>query len=383
MWPVTPLYLKAIGTWRAVWYTATLHNPGAVDDVALDIEDGTVTVDGSASCRRILALTVPPGTVTADQLGAPGAEISVTQTVRYIDRSIETVPVGVFGVDTDALTKGRDGQLSLTGRDRWAQVQANKLGNPYTGEPVVIPTNPTWAEIKRLTEGGWPNPAYPFPGWASVDMSATTPVGLVYWDDNDREAAVGKLCTSGTVQVFFRPDGLGMLRRVPVAYPDSVPDWAVAGGLGGALLDSERARDRTGLFNAVIVNSSAVGLYVPQVVTANTDPADPYSIYGWYGFRPKTVTSPSFYTPTQTNTAAMVGLSRLLGRASTLTMDTGVNAALEADDVLALTDPDTGADELRVVESFTVPLTPKGTQQIHCRAVLPTGYEDLMRELGL
>lgn len=385
MWPVSQLYLDSIGTWQSFTCKAVHRDPFTGITTKLPIKDGTITVDTAAACRRVLNMTVPPSSGYVDVLAAPGGEITVTQKVRYINRDTEIVPLGVFVVDEDSGGLNRRGDLTVTGRDRMSIVQANQFGAAGAAGAASIPTNPAWAEIKRLIEGAWPNAAYPFPGWASVDTSATTPVGSLLWPDGDRDAAWRKIADTNSVQAFFRPDGLGVLRRIPVAKPTSTPVWIVRPGQGGALLGAERTRDRSQLFNAVAVDSTAPGLYLPTAVAANTDVTDPYSTRGPLGFRPRRVSSPTYYNTAQMDLAAMVKLSKLLGRASTLSLEVAPNGALEGDDVLGVRLPGADPDappELRVVTSFTVPLTPKGRQQIQLRSILPTGYETTLTALG-
>jgi hypothetical protein len=383
MWPRSKLYLDSLGTWRDVRYAATHYDPFTGASTPLTITGGEVQVDSGASCRRELRMTVPPLAEYVDALGAPGGEITVAQTVRYIDHTEETVPLGVFVVDEDSHDYDDDGQLRLTCRDRSVIVQRNKLGRP--GDPTSsVAANPAWMEIKRLVEGAWPNAAYPFPGWAQLDSSAVTPAGPLMWADGDRDAAIRKIAVASSVQAYFAPDGRAVLRRVPAPQPGAAPVWTVRPREGGALLGAERTRDRSKLFNAVIVDSTAAGLYLPRVIASNTDQNDPYSIHGPLGFQPKQITSPAFYSPNQMQVAAIVKLSKLLGAASELTVTCVPNAALDADDVIGVVTPggDPAKPEIRVASSFTVPLLPTGVQRIQCRSILPTGYEDLLTELG-
>jgi hypothetical protein len=381
MEPVTDLYLQTIPNWRGYWCTASHYDPFTGKTTPLQIEDGTVTVDSAAACRRVLSMSVPPLPKFADALAAPGGEIAVTQTSRYIDQSTETIPVGVFVVDEDTLTYGRDGNLAVTGRDRSVTVQ--RAGFGFDGS-ASIPTNPTWAEVQRLVEGAWPNLAYPFPGWAQVDKTATTKVGPILWPDGDRGAAIGKLCTSSSRQFFFAPDGRAVFRKAPVPSPTSVPVWTVKSGDGGAMLGAERPRDRSQFFNVVAVDSSAVGLYLPRIIARNTNPDDPDSIYGPRGAREKRVTSPTFYTADQMTIAAIVKLMKLIGAASKLSLSSFINGALDADDVIGVVTPDGDPDAPvpYVIDSLTVPLLPTGVQQIQCRSILPTGYESILTDLG-
>lgn len=383
MWPVSQLWLDSIGTWRSVICTAVHYDPFTDTTTPLQIEGGEVIVDSAAACRRELRMTTPPLREVIDAVGAPGGEITVTQTVRYIDQSTETIPLGVFVVDEDSSDYDADGNLALTCRDRSVIVQRNKLGG-HGGSAASVASNPAWQEIKRLVEGAWPNVAYPFPGWAQLDTSAATPVGAMLWADRDRDAAQRKLAAANSVQTYFAPDGRGLLQKVRVPQPGAAPVWTVRSGEGGALVGAERSRDRSKVFNAVVIDSTAAGLYLPQVTVSNTDASDPYSIYGKLGFQPKNISSPHFRTPTQMQIAAIVKLSKLLGAASEVSLTNLPNGALDADDVIGVVTPDgdPAKPELRVATAFNVPLLPTGVQRIQCRSILPTGYEDLLTQFG-
>lgn len=374
MYPVSKLFLDVIANWRAITSTATHRDPftGATTD--LPIIDGTVTVDSTAACRRTLTLTIPPTQALWDALAAPGGEITVTQTVRYIDTSTETVPLGVFVVDQDAMGYATDGNISLTGRDRWVIVQRNRFGIADALR-ATVPGNPTWMEIKRLVEGAWPNAKYPFPGWSQLDQTATSKVGPRVWDDGSRENAVNTLKDT-RLQVFFDPVGKGVLRPTPVLTASTAPAWRVAAGQNGVMINADRQRDRSRTHNVVIATTSASDIYLPPSVKANTNPNDPLSTVGPLGFVPWYLTG-NFYTKAAQDAAAVMGLSKQLGMAQQLSLENNTNAALDADDVIGVDLPwiDRSTPrpyEVHIIDSLTVPLLPSGTQQIETRSTRPT-----------
>lgn len=369
MYPVSELYLKVIRNWRAVTCKATHYDPFTGTETPLPIEDGTVTVDSTAACRRTLSLTVSPTADLWQALAAPGGEITVTQTTRYIDQSTETVPLGVFVVDQDTLDYTTGGDLVITARDRWVVVQRNRFG-AADALRATIPANATWQEVKRLVEGAWPNAAaYPFPGWAILDQSATSKVGPQLWSDGSRENAITTLADSRW-QVFFDPTGKAVLRRTPVLTASSTPVWTV--DAGGVQITADRTRDRTRTRNAVIVTTSSTSVYLTPVVVANTNPADPLSTKGPLGFVPWYLSSPTFTDPVQMRAAGVTALSKQLGVAQQLSLTNSPNGALDADDVIGVLLPGADDPEVHIIDTVTVPLLPTGTQSIQTRSTRPT-----------
>lgn len=369
MYPVSSTFLNTVGNWRAITSTATHYDPSTKVTTLLPIKDGTVTVDSTAACRRVLSMTVPPTQYLEDALASPGGEITATQTVRYIDQSTETIPLGVFVIDQDQISYTTGGDLALTCRDRWVIVQRNRFG-VTDALRATIPSNATWQEIKRLVEGAWPNARFPFPGWAQLDQTATAKVGPRVWDDGSRENAVNTLADS-RLQVFFDPTGKAVLRPTPVLTASSAPAWQVVSGLGGALVTADRTRDRTRTRNVIIATTSASDIYLTPSVKANTNPADPLSTVGPLGFVPWYL-SGVFYTKAAQDAAATVALSKQLGMAQQLSLENAPNAALDADDVIGVTLPAPRPYEVHIIDSLTIPLLPSGTQQIQTRSTRPT-----------
>ncbi len=376
MYPVSDLYLQVIRNWRAVTCTATHYDPFTKTSTPIPIVDGAVTVDSTAACRRVLSLTITPTQALWDALAAPGGEITVTQTTRYIDHSTETIPLGVFVVDQDTLSYAAAGQLTMTCRDRWVIVQRNRY-RAADSTRSSVPSNMTWQEIKRQVEGAWPNAAYPFPGWAQMDTSATTKVGPLLWADGDRESAITTMADAASLQVFFDPNGKAVLRLAPVLTSSSKPVWTVDAGAQGVMIAADRARDRTRTRNAVIVTTTAAGLYLPPVTVANANTADPLSTVGPLGFVPFYLSSPTFYTTAQMRAAGVTKLSRQLGVAEQIQLENSPNGALDADDVIGVLVPQIDANttpttEVKIIDTLTVPLLPTGTQQIQTRSTRPT-----------
>lgn len=355
--------------------TATFRDAFTGLATPLDIIGGQVTVDIGATNRRMLDLTLPPRQSVFDMLASPGGEITVAQTYRYIDNTTETVPIGVFCVNTEAMTYKQDGQLRLTCPDRWWRIQSNGFGVARS----AVAGNTAWQEIKRLMEGAWPNAAaYPFPGWASLDQSATTKVGPLIWADGDRNAAIQTMLTDNTLDAYFDASGLAVLRPIPALTISSTPVWTVNDGPNGILKDANRQRDISSVHNVIVLTTSASDVILPTKEVTNTrSPAtDPLSSLGPLG-RVTMNYAGNFRSVAQMTAAGKVLLNKQLSVQIQLDLTTTPNPCLDGYDVLGVILPkgDAGTTrptEQHLIASVTIPLMPDGEQQITVRATRTT-----------
>jgi hypothetical protein len=355
--------------------TATFRNPftGATTPPLpiLAGSDSKVTIDIDAVNRRVLTLALPPSQSLFDTVAVPGGEITVTQTVLYLDRSTEVVPLGVFCVTQQGMTYQPGGQLSLTCPDRWFNIQACGFDAARTS----ISSNTGSQEIKRLMEGAWSNAGWPFPGWAagSPDMGATTKVGPLVWADGDRNNATQGLLKLNSYDAYFDANGLAVLRPIPILTAASVPVWVVNPGETGVLIDAERIRDGSVVRNVIVVSTSASDVILPIQVVANThDPnVDPLSSLGPLGRRTMQY-SDNFRATPQMIAAGKVQLNKQLSAQQQLTLTARSNPWLDGYDVitgiLPKGDATTQPVEQHLVATATIPLTPAGQQQITVRS---------------
>lgn len=378
MYPVSVTFLQALRTAHSIRYsTATFRNPITGISTDLPFEAGsTVTVDVTAASRRVLQLTCPPLQSVQDVVSAPGGEITVQQTLRFIDGSTESVPLGVFCVDQEGVSYNPGGQLTVTAPDRSLRVQRNRFGLSRSS----VASNMTWQEIKRLIEGAWPNSAYPFPGWAagSPATGATVKVGSLIWADGDRWAAVTQMLTANSLDFYFDAAGKAVLKPLPVLTTSSPSVWSVDASASGVMLDATRQVDLSRTRNAVIVSSSASDIILTPVEAKNVhDPTvDPLSTLGPLGYVPAYYASPLIRTTAQATAAAKTILQKQLSTWSQVSWTAVPNPALEGWDVLDVIYPtgDSGARPVdhQMLESTVIPLTPEGTQTGTLRSTRPT-----------
>lgn len=352
--------------------TATFTNAFTGVQTVLPIEaegSNQVTVDVTATNRRMLELTLPPQQSLFDLLDAPGSEIGITQTFRYIDNATETVPLGKYKVTETSMGYDIDGNITLNCPDRYWHITSNGFGANRSS----IGANPAWAEIQRLVEGAWPNAAYPFPGWAQLDTSATTKVGTLIWDDGDRSNAIQQLLALNSLDLFFDANGLANLRPIPTLINSTPAVWTVMPGDFGTLKDATRSRDISVIHNVIVVQTNAADIQLPILEVPNTrDPAaDPLSSLGPLG-RVTLQLPGAFYSSAQMKAAGLVQLNKELTVQRQLDVTSVSNPCLDGYDVVSVILPKGDGTSVQpaehhIIDSVVIPLVSGGDQGITLR----------------
>jgi hypothetical protein len=373
MHPVSASFGSAVRRPHSRSTTATHRNLVTGATTTLTPVDGSITEDAGGSNRWTLSMTLPPVQAVFDALDTPGGEITVAQTLHYVNGATETVPMGVYIVDQDGIGYSPGDTISITAVDRSLKIQRNKMAPTARSS---VPSNMAWQEIKRLVEGAWPGSTYRFPGWSQIDTTATAKVGSLVWDDGDRWSAITDLCSSNSLELFFDDLGLAVLRKVPVLTPSSTPVWKVDAGSNGVFLAGDRSRDRSRTRNVVIVSTSATDVAFDPVVVADTTFGDPLNTTGPLGYVPYEYSSPTLRNSTQAQAAGKTILMRQLGTAATITMDSVSNFALRAEDVITVTLPRIDRNtlrpsELHILDTVAHPISTTGSQSLATRSTRP------------
>lgn len=362
MFPVSPAFLAALRQGHAMTTRVEVWN-GATQVLAnLPIDAGAVTVDGTGSgVRRKLDVTVTPDVagLLFDVLAPVGTELVVYRGVRFVDRTVEWVPLGVFGIDSQSLSYGVDGALTLSCPDRWARVQRARFLTPTTTSGSAI------SEALRLATEGVPTPSS-----STVTSVVTSPVSV--WE-RDRDQAINDLAKSAGAEIFYDVQGALLARDVPRL--TSVPVWRVDARTEGAvMLSGARTRDRSRTYNAVVVTAASTdgsAPFAPQIAYDN-DPTSPTWVGGPFGQVPTFYSSPLITTAAQALAAAAAILSRTTALAAQLSLTAAVNPALEAGDTILAVFPDRHV-EYHLLDTFAVPLDPQTSQPMTTRSTRPDG----------
>lgn len=343
---------------RATAYGATIGSLSG-----LPISGGVVTVDATSQVRRTATIVIADPTLwprhPTDVLSPFGSELLVEYGVVIPRVGTEWIPL-IRGVISDA---GRqrpytsvDGSVTLSLVDRSARVHEDRLDAPAQ----TVSGATTVAEITRLIQETLPTAVV-------TDETSSSQVASVLEIERERwRDGVEKLADSLGAEVFADPSGDFVIRFQPTL--SDVPVWEIRSGDGGTLVRKQEALTRERVYNRVIaVGQRTDGTPPVRSAVSDTDTTSPTYYGGPFGKKPRFYSSPLLTTTGQCTTAATALLERAKGIQASVSLDTIVNPALDAGDVIRVYDE--GVWQTHIVDKLTIPLAVGTPQSITTRSV--------------
>jgi hypothetical protein len=362
VYPVSSTFLAALRQAHTMCARVDVYQAGVLVYTGLPFTDGSVQVSAGTGVRRTLTLTVPDSSLW-DTLAPIGTELRAYRGITYVGVApSEMVPLGVFGVDSQSLALSPSGAITITAPDRWARVQRARFETPAASVKGAAIRD----EITRLVTGAIPT--------ATVTNTASSgaAIGALVWD-RDRDQAINDMCTSIGAEAYFDWTGAVVIRDAPLLSAPAIT-WRVDASPTGVLIGGDKTRSRATTYNVVVVHPAAVdgtAAFAPQTI-ADTDATSPTYVGGTMGRVPYFYSSPLVTTTGQAIAAGTTLLNKVKGLAAQVNVEAVVNPALDRGDVFYVLMPG-GVVERHLAESFQVPLTPAGTQQITTRSSRPEG----------
>ncbi len=329
MWSVSQQFLQAIPYPHQIGTQVICTPPGGTA-TNLTLSSGSVSVSGSQLVRRTADLVVDGGSAIYDLLCTPGARIRVNHGIVWGRQNSELVPV-ITGELSQAAQQLGDGTVEFNVADLWQKLDAEEYLTDYS--PATTATR-----VSEMTNAV----TSAISGCTVTNTSTDTGTVAVQQTWSSRADLVSSFAVDGGTEAFFTPDGNFVIRDEPLI--TGTPVWAITPDEGGTLTDLQRVRPLDRLYNTIIVTPSSTDgtqtwASVVVQVTDTSDPRHPSKI----GVRPYTWGAPTILTSTQAVKAATTLLNRAKGSTETLSLDALSNAALEAGDVVTVTDiTDTG-----------------------------------------
>jgi hypothetical protein len=349
------------------WYASARIDAGRRTDLSLDLVDGSVTVDATASVRRTFSASYAmqanfPTTTDFAGIFAPyGTQHRLWRGVVFPTGVTEWVPLGVFRVDT-VTTSIEAGTVRVSGSDMSKVVQDSRFLAPTTS----ITTNRIPVEIARLLRGSGLGAS-----WPVRDMTGSVTLTPAMTWDRDRWPGIQALATAIGAEVIFGPDGTALIQAVP-AITDPI-DWTL--NVTDIVVTGERTLDRSQTYNTIVATGERTDNVAPvRAVATDTNPGSPTYVNGPYGQVPAFYSSPILTTTTMAQSAADTRLRRTRGMARQLSFECVPNPAVDAGDVLRINFPD-GTSEVHLVDTLQVPLDPSGTMRVTTRSSSEPGLE--------
>lgn len=362
MWPLSARAHFALAQSHTVNVRATAYGPYGT--VEIPIGGGSITSDSTSQIRRTGTVTTDPRMwpVNPRSVLAPlGTEVQIDYGIVLPGGVTEWVPV-IRGLLTEATRQqpiGSDSALPLTLQDRSARVAEDR----FTAPTQTVAGATAVTEIRRLIQDtlGASVPVTDYTG--SVAVAAVLDIDRERWTDG-----VEKLADSIAAEVFFDPQGNGVIRPQPTI-SDAVT-WLVSSGESGVLVTRDDKYTRERCYNGVVASGQRSDGTAPVTATVwDTDPNSPTYYLGSFGRKPRFYSSALLTTAGQCTTTATAMLARVKGMAAQVSVTAVCNPALEAGDVILVRDADTGEETRHILDKVTVPLSPKDAQTFETRSL--------------
>lgn len=387
-------YRRAVRQGCAQWYTvdATYNGSPVVGATGLQPTGGTVTDTSKPGVRRVLNLELPGDPRTYDLLSPIGTTLKAWTHVQMTDRTVIDIPMGVFDIDEQSISEA-GGAIRITAPDKWVRVQRAKFIVPGVTTTTLTVAQQLTLMIRDALGSSEP---------VNVLTANTTPVPQLTWDSDDRADAMIGLAKDIGCWVYFDRGGTATIADLPTLGPSA--DWQVDSGSNGVVTSLDRSRSRTSTRNVVALDSSSAGAAAfPMAYVWDNDPASPTyagtdpvhspGSAGPFGVSVYHYSTPLPLNSTQATATAKAILSQTVGLASSVSLGSVPNAAIDAMDVIDVLPPgsqtvvtgyvgsspvlvaeSTRAWERHMVDTVTHPLSVTQGQQIAARSTRTDPY---------
>ena len=343
------------------------------------LESGSVTLDRTAAVRRTCSLVFTPsmGISAAKALFAPyGNEVRPWWHVRFPDGTTDEVCLGTFTIEETKLAdSGSDLTITVTGSDRSALMQADKLTQPYTvaaGESIDY-------AISKMISDHWSGAPLSFIITPTIELVPATDAivkpGKTVWS----QALI--LARSIGYELFI--DVWGNVVGQPIPSPNTASPLMTLSTLAtSGLKTATLTMTRKGIFSAfgvigqgsepVADKSGKVRMKKTPVYATvfDSDPASPTYYRGPFGTVGTTVRSTVVTNAAQATEVGIAELAAQRGASEALDLSILPFPLLDCWDVVAVTAGRLGISGNYVVDGWTASLHYSGAQTLNIRPVI-------------
>lgn len=368
MYPTSANFKSAIRTNHTVVSKAEIWNQ---DSKILDlpIDAGTVTVDVSSLTRRTCSVrlitdrtanNLVPDT-GFDAITPFGNELRLYRGVRYTDGTEEYVPLGVFVMtDVKISDSGNAVLIEITGEDRSLLISRAKYTQIYKMVPGTLE-----ASLTALLQDRYPDIETNFP---TTNVSVQQIILGVNTDNNPWRDAVDIASLVG-YDLFFDVNGVATMKQFP-SLDGSAVVATYQEGQNTSITAIDRTMSTKETYNGVIYTVQGSQISVPVRVEAwDEDSTSPTYRYGVFGEAPIFINSNVVATTTEATQAAILLLNKYVGAQEQITWNAIVDPSLDANDVVYIHSIGSKVDRLVIIDSLSMPLSPKDVLSARARVV--------------
>jgi hypothetical protein len=364
MWNLSDAARAQLATSHTIDVRAVVDSP-TFGTRYLPIVDGAVEVDAGSQVRRTATIVTDPNLwpTTPDDLLAPFG------TTCRIDRGIvipgqdepEWVPLGLFYLSKNQRTRSASATSAPTVSlvdlsQRVAEARFEAPTQTLSGATYVSEITRLIREVLGAT-------------WPVVDLTGSTAVCPVMEMQRERwQDGIEKLSDAIGAETFFDQTGAAVIRSQPTL--SDVTVWYARTGPAGNILSTDEEWNRDDVWNVWVVSGvRADGTPPVSATVADTDPLSPTYVSGPFGRKPRFYSTPLATTTGQCTTIGQAMLARYTGRGCRVGLNLFVNPAIDAGDVIDVTDEDLGRAQ-HIIDKVTIPLGTGGSQPLETRSNL-------------
>lgn len=335
----------------------------------LDVSTGSVDVSTDSAVRRSCTVefhqsrsdnTLVPDTAF-DAITPYGNELRLYRGILFTDGSEELIPLGVFVITKVAIADKDDGvTVTLSGSDRSVRVTRNKWLSPYSVSAGSLTT-----ALTGLLQDRWAGIDISFPTIA--DQVSPQVLGQDNSSDPWKDAVLlAEVCG---YDLFFNQNGQCTLRQFPDLDAATVSD-SYTEGEDGVIVSLEREDSTEDTVNGIVyITESSWALTPFRIEVWDEDPNSPTYRYGNFGQVPKIVSQSAVTDQSQAVTAATALLARELGRSQAVSWEQIPDPALDAFDVLSVTNTGAKVSRTLIVDKISLPLESSAMMRVTARTV--------------
>jgi hypothetical protein len=364
MYPVSDAFKAALLTSERVVGQVTV----AGVTLTVDPAGSSVTADRTAAVERTCTMVLMDPTdnltpASASDLLHPlsGNEFTVSRGLEYADGTQETVPLGVFGINTSKIDDSTgDLVITLTGADRSYAMSCAKLANNYPIGSANLAT-----ALQTLFTARVPATMFNF-----AALPYLTPSGTVLIAGDDPWAQAMALAKAAGCRLFYDESGVCTL----IVFPDpqtSPVTFDYAEGDRCTVTAGSRVLTRVGVFSHTV--REGTGPSTSAAVRGEWMDDNPVSPTYWQGPFGDVVdyqTSSLYTSNDQATAAAQADGLASLGNAESAVIAAFPNPAHAPLDVIQVVRGRMQANAYYVMDSLTIPMSYADDMQINSRMVV-------------
>jgi len=344
----------------------------------LDIASGSVTASSNSAIRRVCSVelfasrdidNVVPDSAF-DFLSPFGNELRLYRGIKFVNGTIEYVPLGIFVMTEISIDDTNEGvRISIQGEDRSILVSRNKWLAPYQ-----MVNSPLHTSIQALLQNRNPDVICSFPT-TNVTISQVV-LGTDRQNDPWKDAVY--LCQIVGFDLYFDVNGIATMTQFPTLDSGAIVASYVENE-NTTTTNLNRTISTKETYNGVVYTVEGSNIGTPlRIEVWDEDTTSPTYRYGPFGSVPIFYETSAIATQTEAIQAATALLNRYIGAQESVSFSSIVDPTLDVNDVIYVKSVGAKVDRISIVDTVEIPLSPDSEQSVQTRIVRVVGDNEII-----